>query len=378
MPRNERGEGHYWYEEKTGQHRYRIRTGGKEYNVSDKDSRRAKRKFGALKKALDEGVKVTQGKQTFEVYGRRYLEDALRVGESTTQDYARRLGYYAFPWLGDYPLDALTLDIGEAWVKALQKRGKAVSTITQSLRLVQRILDRAVAARLIPYNPFATIKAPRKEDTDTDEEDGTKAFTVEQEQALLRYAIEHDKHWTVTTGKMGRSVRGEGLYLLYLLALRLGLRRGELLGLRRRDIDFKAGIIRIRQQVCKVGNEVRETRKLKTPAAKRDLPLLEEIAPVLSAHMLRVGDADDSLLFPGRKGGPRHPDAVTRQFHRALERLDMPGFSLHDCRHTAVTRWRERRIDAETVAALAGHETPQVSLEVYSAVSLERKRRALE
>jgi len=378
MSRRAKGEGYHWIEKATGQHRYRIRKGSKDFHVSDSDPKRAKEKFRELKKKLDDGLKVADARQTFDRYARTYLDNALRVGESTAHDYARRLGYYILPWLGDYALDALTIDIGEAWLKALAREGKAVSTITQSLRLAQRILDRAVTARLISYNPFATIKPPRAAHIETDdEEEGATAFTPEQERALLQYALTHDKHWTATTGKTGRSVRGEGLYLLYLLAFRLGLRRGELLGLRRRDIDFDQGVIRIRQQVCKVGNEVRATKKLKTPAARRDLPLLAEVGSVLSPHLLRIADDPEALLFPGRTGGPRHPDAVTRQFSRALRCLGFTGFSLHDCRHTAVTRWRERRIDAETVASLAGHEKPNVSLEVYSAVTIERKRRAL-
>lgn len=200
------------------------------------------------------------------------------------------------------------------------------------------------------------------------EEEGQKTFTLEQEAALLDDAWAHDR---------ANGGRAAGVYLLYLLAFRLGLRRGELLGLRRRDIDFDRRIIRVRQQVVKRHDGVKISRVLKTPAARRDLPLLEEIATVLRPHLLQLGGGDEALLFPGRSGGPRYPDSVTRQFGRACKRLGFLGFSLHDARHSAITRWRERHIDAETVAALAGHETPKVSLETYSAVSVERKRRAL-
>lgn len=283
------------------------------------------------------------------------------------------------PWLKRYTLSALTLDIGEAWVKALESEGYAYSTITQSLRLAQRILDRAVTERLIAFNPFAPIRPPRieKADSGDDEEEGKRAFTVEQEAALVADAKAHDRHWQGVEGRVGWTVRGEGLYLFYLLAFRLGLRRGELLGLRRKDIDFKAGVIRVRQQAVKMDAEVRLTRKLKTPAARRDLPLLDELAEVLRPHLLRLGGGDDALLFPSRDGGPKYPDAVTRQFGRACKRLGYAGYKLHDTRHTAITRWRERGIAVETVAALAGHETPQVSLETYTHVTMDRKRKAL-
>lgn len=360
--RRAKGEGHYWQDKTTGQYRYRIRKGGKDYIVSDSDPKQAKEKFRVLRRALEDGIKVDEGKQTFETFARRYMETAIRVSKSTTQDYARRLGYYIIPWLGDYALDALTTRIGEAWVRALQDDGYAFSTIAQSLRLAQRILERAATERLIQFNPFAIIKPPYVEQRPhADEEEGEKTFTIDQERALLADA----------RGK------GDAVYLLYLLAFRLGLRRGELLGLRRRDIDFDKRIIRVRQQVIKMDDGVKISKTLKTPAARRDLPLLEEIASVLRPHLLTLGSGDDGLIFPGKDGGVRHPDAVTRQFGRACQRCGCGGFSLHDARHSAITRWRERRVDAETVAALAGHETPKVSLEVYSAVSMERKQRAL-
>lgn len=370
MPkRRAKGEGYSWQDPQTKQYRYRIRKGGKTYYAADLDPKRAKEKARELRRALEDGIKVEDGKQTFEAFARRYLETAIRVSESTAQDYARRLGYYILPWLGDYTLDSLTTKLGEAWLAALAREGRAHSVRAQALRLAQRILDRAVGEEAIRFNPFAIIKPPRVEQRiDADEEEGGKTFTVDQETALLDDARAHDR---------ANGGRADAVYLLYLLAFRLGLRRGELLGLRRRDIDFDRRIIRIRQQIVKRDDGVKISRVLKTPAARRDLPLLEEIATVLRPHLLQLGGGDDGLLFPGKNGGPRHPDAVTRQFGRACKRLGYSGFSLHDARHSAITRWRERKIDAETVAALAGHETPKVSLETYSAVSVERKRRAL-
>lgn len=370
MPkRRAKGEGYSWQDPQTKQYRYRIRKAGKTYYASDLDPKRAKEKARELRRALEDGIKVEDGKQTFEAFARRYLETAIRVSESTAQDYARRLGYYILPWLGDYTLDSLTTKIGEAWIAALEREGRAHSVIVQSLRLAQRILDRAVGEEAIRFNPFAIIKPPRVEQRiDADEEEGGKTFTVAQETALLDDARAHDR----TNGG-----RAEGVYLIYLFAFRLGLRRGEILGLRRRDIDFERRVIRVRQQVVKTDNGAEISKTLKTPAARRDLPLLEEIATVLRPHLLQLGGGDEALLFPGRRGIMRHPDNVTVQFRRACKRCGCVGFSLHDARHSAITRWRERRVDAETVAALAGHETPKVSLETYSAVSVERKRRAL-
>lgn len=369
MPRRQKGEGRYWYDAKTQKHHWRLRKDGKEYHVADRDPRRARERFRDIVRALEDHINLEAGKQTFGEYVKQYLETAIRVKKSTAQDYARRASYYILPWLKKYPLDSLTTRIGEAWVAALQQEEYAHSTIVQSLRLAVRILDRAAFERLISHNPFSAIQPPRIERVLTDDdEEGERTFTPEQEAALLADARAHDK------AHGGRAV---GVYLIYLLAFRLGLRRGEILGLRRKDIDFDRRVIRIRQQVIKTDGGVEISRTLKSPAARRDLPLLEELATVLRPHLLRLGGGDEALLFAGKGGKARYPDAVTKQFRGACVRVGCVGFSLHDARHSAITRWRERHIDAETVAALAGHETPKVSLETYSAVSVERKRRAL-
>lgn len=373
------GEGSPWFDKKTGQYRWRIRWEGKNYTVSDKDPERAATKFRELKRSLEDGVKVDEGKQTLDTFTRRYLSTTLRVGESTAHDYAKRAGYYILPTLGPYSLDALTTELGEAWVAAMVKKGWAISSIRQALRLVQRILDRAVAERLIKYNPFAIIKPPRVEQqTSDDDEEGNRALSKEQTVLLLDDVRRHDRDQTEVAGRDARSVRSHGMYVLYMLAFYLGLRRGELLGLRRKDIDLDNRILRVRQQVIRLDKEHRISKTLKTPAARRDLPLVDdEIVSLLRRHILRVGAAGNDLLFPAEGGAPLNPSALTKHFARACKRVGLEGFHFHDTRATAITRWREAKVEAEVVAALAGHEKADVSLDVYSDAHLERKRAAL-
>jgi integrase len=377
--RRSKGEGTPWFDEKTGQHRWRIRKNGKNYTVSDKDPERAAAKFRELKRDLEDDRKVDEGKQTLDTFTRRYLDTALRVGESTALDYAKRAGYYILPTLGHYALDKLTTELGELWVAAMVRRGWSVNSIKQALRLAQRILDRAVAEHLIKYNPFAVIKPPRVEqDESDDDEEGTRALAPAQVDVLLADVKAHDQHHSSTAGKDGRRVRSAGMYLLYMLALLLGLRRGELLGLRRRDIDLDERVLRVRQQVIRLDNEYRISRKLKTPAARRELPLSDVLVALLRLHILRIGAVGDDLLFPGKDGGALRPDAVTKHFARACKRVGIQGFHFHDLRHTFVTNLRTAGIEPEVAAAMAGHEKPDVTLTVYSSVDMARKRAAME
>lgn len=375
--RRSKGEGTYWYDEKTRQHRWRYQ--GK--TVSDSDPDRAKAKLRELKRNLEDGIKVTEGKQTFEVFLRRYLDTVIasEVGESTAHDYGKRIGYYIIPWLGDYPLDKLTTEIGQAWLNAMTAEGWAQNSIRQALRLARRALDRAVGEELIRFSPFAILKVPRaQQERDDDEEEGERTLDADQLNLLLTSVKAHDKHYTATTGPQGRTVRSAGMYVVYLLAALLGLRRGEILGLRRKDIDLDHGILRVRQQVIRLGSTHKVSKTLKTRAARRDLPMVADAIAALRIHILRVGATGDDLLFVGRDGGPQLPSVVTTHFARTCRRLGLAGYTFHDLRATALTNWRAAGAPIEVVAALAGHEKPDVTAEVYIGVDMARKRKAVE
>lgn len=374
--RRSAGEGTYWYDEKTRQHRYRYR--GK--TVSDSDPDRAKEKLRKLKRDVDDGIKVDD-KQTFAGFLRRYLDTvvASEVGESTAHDYGKRIGYYILPWLGDYLVKKLTLEIGQAWLNAMVNEGWSQNSIRQALRLAKRALDRAVGEELLRYNPFATLKVPRAQAAVADEdEEGQRALTQAQLDLLLSDVKAHDMHHTPTTGPLGRAVRSAGTYVMYVLAALLGLRRGEILGLRRKDIDLDQGILRVRQQVVRIGNTHKISKTLKTKAARRDLPLTPFVLAALRPHILRCGAADNDLIFSSAAGAPLRPDAITKHFARTAKRLGLAGFTFHDLRATALTNWRTAGAPLEVVAALAGHDKPDVTAEVYIGVDMERKRRAVE
>lgn len=373
------GEGTYWYDETTRQHRWRIRHNGKSHTVSDADPERAKDKLRRLKRDLEDRIEVADARQTFATFLKRYFDTVLasEVGESTLHDYGKRMGYYILPSLGDYPLDRLTTERGQRWLNDMVLAGWALSSIRQALRLAKRALDRAVGEGLIRFNPFAALKVPRvQQERADDEEEGQRTLTPEQLDRLLADVRVHDAHQQTHTDR--RFNQSAGMSVIYVLAVLLGLRRGEILGLRRKDVDLEQRVLRVRQQVIRLGNTHKISKTLKTKAARRDLPLNNEALATLRPHILRIGAADDDLLFPAGDGGPLRPDVVTKHFARTCKRVGLVGFTFHDLRATALTTWRTAGAPLEVVAALAGHEKPDVTVETYISVDMARKRRAVE
>lgn len=384
--RREKGAGSYHFNEKTGYHRYRIRVDGREYEVNDRDAARAKVAFEALKERLSAGVDIVGGRQTLRAYMTAYLlGHEHRVKETTRVDYEKRADYYILTTLGDYALQDLTARIVEAWLTAMleyrdETTGKpwALTSIGQALRLLQRCLQRAYAVdHLIRDNPAASVQVPTRRRGDEriiiEDEEGERALTVEQADSVLAEVKRTDAHQQ-PKDKRGRHARSAGLYVLYTLALRLGLRRGELIGLRWRDVDFKAGVIRVRQQVVRIEKRAEITTP-KTDEARRTVPIPPSLATMLREHKLKTGGG--TFVFPDEAGSHRRPDALTKHARRVYDRLGLQGFTFHDLRATAITRLRERGVAAETIAAIVGHKSVTTTLQTYTEVTDDRKRAAL-
>lgn len=358
------GQGGYWFEPKTGRHFFRYK--GK--TVADKDKNRAQAKFEDIKRQIDGELDIAASRQTLSDYLPRYIDGELNIKDSTRHDYHKRADYYILPTLGDYRLCDLKHRIGRAWVTAmLEDTDWSLNSVRQAVRLTQRALDNAVTAGLLEQNPFAGLKLPTRRRGDehkiNDEEEQAKTFTSEQVIRLL--------------DEVQRTNRYHSLYPLYVLAIRLGLRRGELLGLRWKDIDFMARVLKVRQQVIRLDNTYMVTTP-KTTSAKRDLPLPDDIVAMLREYKLTLGERGRVYVFPNDTGDFRRPDGIDQHFSRVCKRLGFDGFVFHSLRKTATTEMRRDGVDLEVTAAILGHKGVKVTAETYSDATMDRKRAAVE
>lgn len=176
------------------------------------------------------------------------------------------------------------------------------------------------------------------------------------------------------------------LFALYLVAATMGLRRGELLGLRWCDVDLDAGTLRVRQTVQRVRGEL-IVGVTKTRGSERVVPLPEPTRQALIAHRARQASerlaagslwADHDLVFPTSVGTPMEPRSLNRHFDRVRRRAGLATVRLHDLRHTVVTLLLELKVPPHIVQAIAGHADPDVTMRVYAHANLEAMRTALD
>jgi integrase len=375
--RREHGQGSYSYDKKAKRHEWTIEKDGRRYRVRDKDETAARVRFEELKRRLSAGADVQGARSKLRDYLPRWIdtEVAARTRESTVQDKHKRADLYILPTLGEYAIGDLTREMIVAWVDAMMNIPKddgsywARSSIKQALGILRQCLDTAVP-KYLAYNPAAGVKVPMRRRRDEYKIDAApvaaKVFTPEQ---MILFLAE-----------VQRTHRHHGLYVYYVLLSELGPRRGEGLGLRRKDIDFDHKTIRIAQQVIRdpVTNKTAITIP-KTEAGIRELPISDDLVTLLREQCMNVGaQRPDALVFPGEDGAQRQPNSVTQHFRRVCKRLGLEGFTLHSLRKYAVTDWRAAGIDLEVAAALAGHRASGVTADVYSVPTMERKRAAVE
>jgi integrase len=282
------------------------------------------------------------GSTPFLEYAEQWLDDNRRLGPRSRETHERNLRLHLAP-LAMTPVKSLTPAAVRAWY-ATAMRGRGGNTsIDQSYRLLRAILNTAVREGLLAKNPCqvpgaGTTRAKRR--------------TVASPRQVVALVDE-------VPGPYKAAV---------LLAAWGGLRRGEILALRRSDLDLAAGTVSVhRNQVELLASRSRFDAKPKTDAGYRTVALPPHVIPFLKDHLRKY--AGESRLFVSSTGGPMPGDTLTQAFSRARDRLGMEGFRFHDLRHTGQT------LAASTGATLAdlmkrlGHSSPAAAMRYLHTVN---------
>jgi len=192
-------------------------------------------------------------------------------------------------------------------------------------------------------------------------------------------AVEQVKH-------LLRSVEGHRLQPLYLLAATMGLRRGELLGLRWDDLDLDRGVLRIDTTVQRVNGQLIIDEGAKSDESEEPVPIPEMTWVALLDHQqaqMKEREAagqrwqDHGLVFPSAVGTPMEPRNLNRHFEGLRERAGLGKVRLHDLRHTMVTLLMDLGVPPHIVRAIARHSDVDLTMKIYSHANLDEMRKGL-
>ena len=172
---------------------------------------------------------------------------------------------------------------------------------------------------------------------------------------------------------MLKHLKGGRLYVPVATAAATGMRRGEVLGIRWRDIDLKANTLSVVQVVEKTRKTLM-VKEPKTEGSRRTIALPPSLVRTLAqykkeqaAWRLRSGlGKGEDLVFPSSDGALRNPDYFSKAFSREVAAVGLQGVTFHGLRHTHISELLKRGVPVDVVAARAGHANPTITLNIYS------------
>jgi len=166
----------------------------------------------------------------------------------------------------------------------------------------------------------------------------------------------------------------------------MGLRQGEALGLRWQHVDLELGYVRIAKQLQRIDGQLQLVDP-KTPRSRRVIAMPATIAKGLREHRdrqnaekERAGEqwSDSGLVFTGPEGNPLDGSAISKQFHRVLERAGLPQRRFHDLRHSCATLLLVQGVSPRVVMDVLGHSQIGLTMNTYSHVIPELRREAAD
>jgi integrase len=239
----------------------------------------------------------------------RWLREDRQRKPSTLRDYRSIITAHLLPAFGSERLEDITTEQVEAWSAKLAASGRMNNrTRLKILTVLHGVMKRAVRVWKLPRNPVSDVEKPIQRRSVEIE-----VFSPEEVMALVRHAA------------------SEQDAAIYLTAAFTGLRRGELVALRWRDVDFPRSHIRVTASYTEGG--------LTTPKSgkARSVPMAPVVAETL-ARLAQEDGAEDGLVFPGAHGSYLDASALYRRYKAALGRAGLRDLRFHDLRHTFGTQ----------------------------------------
>jgi integrase len=172
------------------------------------------------------------------------------------------------------------------------------------------------------------------------------------------------------------AIKGNRLEALYSVAVALGLRRGEALGLRWQDVDLDAGTLTVRVTLQRVSGKLQLVEP-KTSRSRRTITLPQITIKALRTHKTRqleerlaAGEQwlETGMIFTSTIGTPLEPRNLNRQFTKLLEQLGLPHMRFHDLRHTCASLLLAQGVHPRVVMETLGHSRISETMDRYSHV----------
>ncbi|MDP2873046.1 MAG: site-specific integrase [Bacillota bacterium] len=304
-----------------------------------------------MESAKDKGLLRAGRTPTVAAFAELWLAGVKHsVAYESYRGYSVNVHRHIVPFLGELRLKDLSTAHVHAFLGHLLEQGLSPSTVQYVRAVLRMVLERAVDDGLMPRNVVSKVKSPKIE--------RREMLTLDEPQARL--LIEQAAETRLTAPVV--------------LGLMCGLRRGEICGLRWRDLDLEreeASVVQTLQRQTGEGLVVQPT---KSSGSQRSVSL----PPSAVAHLRKWrGRQREERLAAGPAwrggdhvcttptGGPLDPCGLSKSFRRLADSLDLPPVRFHDLRHTYAHLSRRAGVDFKLIQRALGHATAAFTLDVY-------------
>ncbi|MEH7381789.1 tyrosine-type recombinase/integrase [Bacillus sp. JJ1533] len=300
--------------------------------------------------AWEKGTYIDPSKMLYSEYVTNWLANKQDVSPETRETNEGHLRNHIIPVLGHIPLQKINVQHLEEFIKKLNEKSIAAGTVKKIFNLVQTSFKSAERKELILKNPFNLLG----------KEDKPK---------VTRRKFDY---WTTEEVKQFFSVLEHRQKIMFVLAIYTGMRRGEILGLRWKDIDFNNNQLRI-TQTLKPRNRIKEDGG-KTENASRSITVspfvmseLKKHRPLIAKEKLKAEKYhDNDLVVCQENGKPVSLGNFTKFWNRIIEKTGMRRIKFHDLRHTCASLLLSAGVHPKVVQELLGHASIKITLDNYS------------
>ncbi|MCZ6944840.1 site-specific integrase [Bacillus mycoides] len=269
------------------------------------------------------------------------------------------------PRLGHLKMKEITTMHLQHYINTLIEEGHySRGTINLTFSFIRTSLKRAKTLKLIKDNPAVDVVLPRVSKSE-----------------MEVWAIDQVDYFLKESKKMKNVTR---FYISFSIALLAGMRQGEILGLRWKDVDLVNNLIYIRQTLSECG-ELKYGAKNITSIRTVHLPQI--LVKELESHKYfieyekeKAGDkyTDLDLVLPSKYGKPLDSRSIRRSFYNVTEKLGLPRIRFHDLRHTHATLLIQQNVNVKLISERLGHADIGTTLNTYSHVLPDMQRSVAE
>ena len=310
------------------------------------------------KRKQEAGTAIPPQKNSLAEITKDYISfKATTLAETTINGYNNIYKNHVAPYFKQKPIQEVSTKDIQDYISA---KAKVISmnSIKKHVDLLYSVFQNAYNTRLINENPIDRLeKIPNN-----------KPKIQCMDAAEVRLLCE--------------SVKGTPLEIPVMLAAFLGLRRGEVAGLRWNDIDFDNRIIYIRNTRTKAGNKIIE-KKPKTERSERQLVLPANLTAILKAHktkqarILRCHNQTHDYVVHGQGGKPCSPNYISDSFHAHIVKHGFKAITFHGLRHSFASIANEAGTAMSDISSAMGHSSIAVTSNIYTHEFAQTKVKAV-